>query len=117
VRRGVAELAERLRVDVVDRVARQVVARVIRLAGRAAVDGRLLRRLDPLGAREQATGRRSFPRLLVAMTFVVLAFGSASVEAVTVAITSPAAIAVASASPSAKDSPTTGSVKMSPSAT
>ena len=56
-RRGVAHLVERRVVQVADRVAGLVVAAVVRLAGDAAVDGRLLGGLDALGAREEAAGR------------------------------------------------------------
>src|SRR5690606_24185768 len=57
VRRGVAHLLERAPRDVVDVVAVLVVARVIRLAVRAAVDGLLSRGLHVLGAGEQPAGR------------------------------------------------------------
>ena len=57
VRGRVGHLADPLPVDVVDRVAGQVVAVVVLLAGRAAVDRRLVRGLDALRAGEQTTGR------------------------------------------------------------
>ena len=57
VRRRVAHLVERGVVEVADVVAAEVVARVVRLPGRAAVDRGLLCRLDPLGAGEQAARR------------------------------------------------------------
>jgi hypothetical protein len=53
---AVAELVQRLGVEVVRGVARLVVARVVRLTGGAAVDRRLLGGLLALGAAEQAAG-------------------------------------------------------------
>jgi hypothetical protein len=54
---AVAELEERLRVEVGHRVTGLVVADVVGYAGGSAVHGGLLGRLDAFRAREQATGR------------------------------------------------------------
>jgi hypothetical protein len=53
---AVGQLAQRLGAEVVDCVAGLVVARVIGQTRSAAVDGRLLGRLENLGAAEQAAG-------------------------------------------------------------
>ena len=53
---GVAELEQGLGAEVGDVIAGLVVAGVVGHAGGAAVDGRLLRGLDALGAAEQAAG-------------------------------------------------------------
>jgi hypothetical protein len=54
VRGGIAHLVQRLQVRVADVVAAEVVAGVVLLAGRAAIDPGLLLGLDALGAGEQA---------------------------------------------------------------
>ena len=59
VRSRVTHLEQRLGAQVVDVVAGLVVARVVRRTGRAPVGRGLLRRLDALGAAEQATGRNA----------------------------------------------------------